>query len=265
MTKIYHFISGMPRSGSTLLCNLLNQNPRFGATPTSGLCQLLLQTNNSWSQISELLASATVADKANTLGAMFEGFHANLDRPVIFSKSRGWVCAFELLENLFGNKPKIIVTYRDIPSILSSCEKLFRKELAHPASVAQFGQNMETLEGRLAHWTDPTQIVGGSYNRIRDCVTRGHRANMHFVNFKDLTFRPKETLMSLYDFIGEEFFTGHNFDKVEQSTHEKDSAHGFVDLHTIRPMIKPVAKDHLEILGDAVKPYLHINYDFIER
>ena len=33
----FHFISGMPRSGSTLLAAILNQNPRFRAGMTSPL------------------------------------------------------------------------------------------------------------------------------------------------------------------------------------------------------------------------------------
>jgi sulfotransferase len=262
MQKTYHFLNGMPRSGSTLLANLLNQNPRFSATSTSGLCPMLLQTNATWNGISELRASAQVADKLNTLRGMVDGFHTNITRPVVVDKSRGWVCAFELLENILGQKPKIIVTYRDLPSILASCEKLFRRELANPASTAQFGSNMETIEGRLAHWTSADQLVGGAYNRIRDCVARGHREHMHFVNFDDLTNNPNQTMRGIYDFLEEEPFE-HNFFNVEQTTHEKDSEHGFVDLHTIRQELKPVRKDYREILGDAVRPYLNFNYDFI--
>lgn len=35
MPQIYHFISGLPRSGSTLLAAILRQNPRFLAATTS--------------------------------------------------------------------------------------------------------------------------------------------------------------------------------------------------------------------------------------
>ena len=49
--KNVHFISGMPRSGSTLLCNILNQNPRFHATGTSGVLDLLLLVRNNWNLI----------------------------------------------------------------------------------------------------------------------------------------------------------------------------------------------------------------------
>lgn len=262
MTKTFYFLNGMPRSGSTLLANILNQNPKFWATPTSGLCPLLLQTNAAWNGISELRASAMPQEKISTLRGMLVGYHSNIDRQVVFNKSRGWVCAFELLENILEHPPKIIITYRDIPSILASCEKLFRRELANPASTAQFAQNMETLEGRLAHWTAADQLVGGAYNRIRDCVARGHRQHMHFVNFDELSSKPENTLGELYAFLGETYFV-HDFNNIEQSTHEKDSEHGFVDLHTIRQELKPVKKDYREILGDAVRPYLGINYDFI--
>lgn len=264
MLKTLHCLNGMPRSGSTLLCNILNQNPRFRATPTSGLAPLLLQIQNLWNDSPELKASATAEDKINTLRGTLEGFHKAIEQPVIFDKSRGWACAYELLESIFGYAPKVIVTYRDIPSILSSCEKLFRKELKSPNSVAKFGQNMETLEGRLAFWSDGSQLVGGAYNRIRDCVARGHRKNMHFMYFDRLTTAPKEALQGLYNFLGESYFEGHDFNNVAQSTHENDTAHGFTDLHTIRKTVAPVKKDFTSVLGDAALPYLKVNYDFLQ-
>lgn len=259
--KTIHFISGMPRSGSTLLCNILNQNPRFWATPTSGLCPLMLRVNYIWQEIPELKASSNAQEKMSLMKGMLHEFHTT-DRPVIFSKSRGWVAALELLRNALETEPKILVTIRDIPSILSSCEKLFRRELKEPGSTAKWGQNMETIEGRLQYWTAGDQMVGGSYNRIRDCVIRGNRTNLHFIDFEELCARPNTTMEAVYAFLGEEAFT-HDFTKVEQSTHERDEEHGFVDLHTIRPEIKPVAKDYRKILGEAVKPYLGFNYDFI--
>ena len=41
MTQKFHFISGLPRSGSTLLSALLLQNPRFHAGMTSPVGTLL--------------------------------------------------------------------------------------------------------------------------------------------------------------------------------------------------------------------------------
>src|ERR1043165_3315808 len=208
--KIFYFIAGMPRSGSTLLCNILNQNRCFWATPTSAACDLLLRTNAFWAQSPEARASTTQDDKVNVMRAILDGYHWTIDRPVIFSKSRGWVVAAELLETVLDAKPKILVTYRDIPSILSSCEKLFRKELQNPKSTATFGPNMETMEGRLAHWTSGDQLVGGNYNRIRDCAMRGNRAAMHFINFDELCASPAAVMGKVYGFLTEKPFA-HDF------------------------------------------------------
>jgi sulfotransferase len=44
--KTIHFISGLPRSGSTLLAALLNQNPQFQANmsgPVAGMVGALLE------------------------------------------------------------------------------------------------------------------------------------------------------------------------------------------------------------------------------
>src|SRR6267154_104760 len=40
-TRKFHFISGLPRSGSTLLAAILNQNPRFRAGMTSPLADIM--------------------------------------------------------------------------------------------------------------------------------------------------------------------------------------------------------------------------------
>ena len=40
-TRKFHFISGMPRSGTTLLAAILNQNPRFRAGMTSPLADIM--------------------------------------------------------------------------------------------------------------------------------------------------------------------------------------------------------------------------------
>ena len=46
------FQSSLPRSGSTLLSNIVGQNPNFHVTPTSGLLDLLY---DDWRAIQETL------------------------------------------------------------------------------------------------------------------------------------------------------------------------------------------------------------------
>ena len=47
MEKIF-FQSSLPRAGSTLLQNILGQNPDFYVTPTSGVLELLFAARNNY-------------------------------------------------------------------------------------------------------------------------------------------------------------------------------------------------------------------------
>ena len=52
MVEKIFFQSSMPRAGSTLFQNIMAQNPDFYATPTSGLCDVLLNLKgNVWNAI----------------------------------------------------------------------------------------------------------------------------------------------------------------------------------------------------------------------
>ncbi len=53
MTNTIHFLSGLPRSGLTHLANILNQNPRFKATATSGIIAIHFLVRNRWVSVLE--------------------------------------------------------------------------------------------------------------------------------------------------------------------------------------------------------------------
>ena len=93
----FHTIGGLPRSGSTLLCNLLNQNPGFYASSTSVLPQTLTAMKNGWSNSPEI--KSDLADSreeietrlSNCMRAVVHTWYADkLENGVAFDKSRAW-------------------------------------------------------------------------------------------------------------------------------------------------------------------------------
>src|SRR5687768_14661463 len=99
----------MPRAGSTILGNLLAQNPRFHVTPTSGLIEALLTLRTSFDQIADFKAAPNAAGKMAAIrGALF-GFFDPLDRPVVFDRNRAWLSELEMAEVLLERKAKVIV------------------------------------------------------------------------------------------------------------------------------------------------------------
>src|SRR3954462_12519362 len=107
--KTLYFISGMPRAGSTILGNILAQNPRFHVTPTSGLLDVLLAMRTAFDQLPDFKAAPNEAGKmAAVRGAMY-GFFEPVNRPVIFDRNRAWLSELELAEVLLQREAKVLV------------------------------------------------------------------------------------------------------------------------------------------------------------
>lgn len=248
-------ISGLPRSGSTLLCNILAQNPEIHTTPTSACHEALFVLRNAWDEWIEHKAAKYLAHEINlqrVLNATLHSYH-DTSRPVIIDKGRGWLSLIELAEFALGRKAKILVPVRSIPQILASFEKLHRKTAHRRRDQGDYFQ-AQTIKGRVQHILDGSQVLGLAYNRLKDVLARGFADRLHFVEFDDLTHSPKETLQGVYEFLELDSFE-HNFSNVDQYTYENDSVHG-LPLHLIRREVKPVKDDSVQVLGvEIVKQF----------
>lgn len=258
MDKRIYFLAGLPRSGSTLLANILAQNPRMYVTPTSGIVDMLVQVRNSWDRNDAFQAANRQLSeeiKERVLKAMLQAYFAHAAQPVCIDKNRYWSEFLEMGAALVGGRDqvKVIVTVRDLRDVLASFERLYRKTsaLGQLHQEANLALKFKTALGRVETFIDDSQPVGRAYNAIRDAVTRGWADRMHFVEYEALTKNPKAVLADLYHFLGEEGFE-HDFDKVEQVTFEDDFVYGFKDLHLIRSQVKPQAPQWPQMFDDAV-------------
>src|SRR3989338_2939577 len=259
--KIFYFISGLPRSGSTLLTNILAQNPRFGVSNTSGIMDVIFGVRNTWDKHIEFQAHPDEAAKLRVMRGILENYYANSDKPVIFDKCRGWLSLIEMAEAILGRKEKILVPVRDVRDVLASFEKLWR-ETSKTSQVGQesaFYFDVQTVEGRAGVWLRGDQPVGLAYNRVRDTLNRGYGDRLYFVQFEHLTSNPEKTMEGIYDFLGEQKFK-HDFAHVEQVTYENDSVHGFKDLHTIRNKVVSVPPQWPSILGPFAEQFGKMNF-----
>ena len=248
--KTIHFISGMPRSGSTILGNILAQNPRFYVTPTSGLVELLSGMRMGYEKIGDFRAAPNEYAKMGSIrGALYGHFEA-VSQPIVFDRNRAWVAELEMVEILLRRKAKVIVCVRDVPEILCSLETLWRENKGSRTIIQQEMKPVEfqSLDGRCNTWLEPGQPVGRAYVAIQDALTRNFRDRLHFVHFDYLTQNPTGALQDIYRFLEETPFA-HDFEHVKQVTLEDDIVHGIMGLHDIRPAVRPVPKRAREMLG----------------
>lgn len=251
--KNFYFISGLPRSGSTLLCNILAQNQElFVSKATSGCHDVLFNIRNQWDKLIEHQAEGVdYKQLKRVLHSVLNSYHTT-DKNLIIDKGRGWLSLIEMIEFITGQTPKIIVPVRNLSEILSSFEKLWRKSTGF--SQWNFEQadyfKAQTVEGRCDIWASAAQPVGLAYNRVKDAISRGYADKLLFLEFDELTSIPSQSLKRVYDYLEQPYFS-HNFNNVEQYTQEDDDGvHRIPGLHTIRPQVSPVIHESKKILGE---------------
>jgi len=250
MKKIL-FNSSLPRSGSTLLQNILAQNPKFYASQTSGVIELLYAARKNYTESLEFkLKGEKYFDKAwlSFCRHGLEGFYEALtDKPICIDKSRSWIYYYDWLNQFYPN-PKIIVCIRDLRSILSSMEKINRKNahIDNPADIPS-KMNFINIEQRVEHWMN-SYPVGLATNRLRNSIQKGDDKNFHFIIYEEFTKNPLQSMRRLYDYIEEPYFD-HNFEKIEQTVIEDDNHHGIYGDHKIKPTVQENPIDWDNILG----------------
>lgn len=251
MSELF-FMSGLPRSGSTLLMNLLAQNEKVFCTPTSGLHHLINQTKDAWNNIIEHRADESAGDDKNLLRILKQillNYH-NTDKPFIIDKCRGWGSNIETLETVLGKKVKVIAPVRDIPEVIASFEALYRKGSYKFGPPAPPPSGM-TTEGRAMHWGSLDGEVGAAYAILQDAHVRGLGDRFLLVDYDFLTNEPEETMKTVWDFLGIPP-TKHDFKNVVNQTPENDKVYNYVDLHKIRNEIKPSKPKANEVLGEQL-------------
>ncbi|MGR9014022.1 MAG: sulfotransferase family protein [Gammaproteobacteria bacterium] len=243
--KTIYLVAGLPRSGSTLLMNILGQNPRFYVTTSSGILDILAGVRNDWDEnkgFSAMGRRQSETIKRNVLEGILQSYFRHTDKSVCFDKTRIWPEYLEMAAAIMGGRDrvKMIVTVRDLRDVLASFEQAYRRTSALSLIPLEREDNIKskTALGRMAYFLGNNENVGRAYNAIRDAVTRGWLDCMHFVEYDQLTKNPKEALEGIYNFLGEAEFI-HDFENVEQVTIEDDFVYGYKDLHVIRQQVKP--------------------------
>lgn len=252
MTPTLHFIAGLPRAGSTVLYNLLAQNPRFHLGTPGGIQSLLFAVRCQWNRMVNFKATPNEEGKVRVLRGMLAGYYAHVREPVAFDRSLGWLFSLEMAELILQRPAKALVCVRDLRDILATLEINWQK-------IPQFrewfqkhprAEQMKTLEGRLQVWSSGEEPLGLAFNQIQDAVTRGFRDRLHFVPFEQLTRDPEATMQGIYNFLGEEAFP-HDFQNIRQTIWENYVLYNLPERHNIPPRITMIPPLWPKILGPA--------------
>lgn len=261
MEKIF-YQSSLPRAGSTLLQNILAQNPDIYATPTSGVLELIFAARANYTNSLEFKAQDADLMRKGFQAFCHEGmkgyYNAITDRKYVIDKSRGWGIHYDFL-NFINPEPKIICMVRDLRDIFASMEKNYRKNPDKVDAILDWSKMQgTTVPKRIDIWAQ-SPPVGMAIERLGEMFRLGINEKVLFVKFEDLCLYPDSELIRIYEYLGIPHFK-HNFDNVEQVTKEDDEVYGAFGDHNIRMKVEPVPSKARQLLGKDVVDWIWNTY-----
>ena len=254
MMKQHYFISGLPRSGSTLLSSILKQNPKFYAdiaSPVESLTESAIDIVTG----SESNLTVTEDQRKNIMYGIFEGYYKHIEKPVIFDSSRGWTKKTHFLKALFPYT-KILCPVRDIVSILNSFEVILNKNCFYTKQINEkvFSQNIfmriqEIFEREIINY----------YSFLQE----GYALNpemIHFIEYENLCKEPEKTMRGVYEFLEKPYYS-HDFENLEYSNENFDRACNLKDLHTVKRRVE-YKPPRIILPPEIVQKYSEMNMEF---
>ncbi|MBD8871346.1 sulfotransferase [Rhodanobacter sp. DHB23] len=235
MFQRIHFISGLPRSGSTLLAALLRQNPRFHAGmsgPLAGLFGALLGEMSARNEFSVFIGDD---QRQRILRGLFDQYYADTRAEVVFDTSRAWCTRLPAITGLFP-QARVIACVRDVPWIVDSIERLVQKNAFQPSSIFNYSPG-GTVFSRANGIAGGEGMLGYAYDALKEAYFGEHADRLLLVQYETLTSNPARALGAIYDFLGEPTFE-HDTDHVQYDASEFDAKAGTPGLHTVRPRVE---------------------------
>jgi sulfotransferase len=200
-------VTGLPRAGSTLLCQLLDQHPDIHCEGRSSpLCNTLLGIRRMVSDDAFFLSqldTAFEASYAHLAGAMqgfLRGWHHDAQAAVVVDKNRAWLHAIELLLHI-EPEARLVVCLRDLGQIYGSIEAQHQRTILvdfidHLADYDRFGR-ADMLFAK-------DKVIGAPLSSLHAVLDLPKRVQerLYFVRFEDLMEKPAACLSHVFSWLG---------------------------------------------------------------
>lgn len=241
MYKNIHFISGLPRSGSTLLSGILRQNPRFYANMSGPVCPLLYDIIGHMSGQNEYYVFISDEQRKRILKGVVDNYYSEYkNADIIFDTNRLWCMNLSMVKTLFPES-RIIACVRDIPWIIDSVEQLVHANSIKPASLFKYNPS-GTVYSRVENILASDGFLGLPFSALKEACFGPHAASLLLVQYETLVTDPTKALDAIYDFIGEPHYR-HDFNSVLLDNDEFDRRLGTNGLHRIRSRVCYVKRE----------------------
>ena len=258
MNKTYFFMSGLPRSGNTLLSSILNQNPNFHVGPNSPVSYISYQLERAIPSREEYINFPKPNFISNIIRSTFDDYYSDVNCEYIVDRSGAWgnLSNIEILKKYITKNVKIICPVRDITEILTSF-------------IVNCNQNPENfIDKRLSKVDNYNrcEFLMKKSSMIDICLTSyytsflpGYEKCFHFVEYNDLVSNPYKEIEKIYSFLNLDLYK-HRFEHIDDCDGYNDDIYG-MKLHSVRSEISRQSIDPKSVLPkDLLEKYSDMEF-----
>ena len=225
------FLSGLPRTGSTLLSAILCQNPIIHAEGNSAVCQLMwdLQTSCLTTANQQLKANNRIDTIHDLVSQVPHIYYKDISESIVVDKCRSWTIPenIELIKNYIDKDFKMIILERPITEIIQSFAKLH-----HENNVPFHWEN------NLRPGSEPImRSISGINHAKKNMKKDNDHSHFLFISYHDLIQHTEETIQKIYTFCKWEYFQ-HDFKNIVIKYPENDEVYQLKGHHTIRSVVQ---------------------------
>ncbi len=231
-----HFISGLPRSGSTLLAAILRQNPALHAhitSPVGSMVGAMLADMSAGNETSVFIDDEQRQAVIRGLFTSYYGVHHA--GKTIFDTNRGWTGRIDLLAKLFP-ECKVICCVRHIPWVIDSVERLIRRNSFELSKIFSYDKG-GTIYSRAEGLMSADGLIGFPLNAMKQAMHGAQSGRLLLLPYDTLAGYPAAALEAIYAFTGLPAFA-HDFENIVFDTAEFDARLGTPGLHDVRPLAR---------------------------
>lgn len=255
MHKTYFFESGLPRSGSTLLSAILNQNPDIHCGAISPVLEIMYYTEQYFEGSEQALAYPKPEQHHKIISSVIDNYYSDVDKSIVVDKCRAWPNNVDRIQEYLAKDPKILCPVRDVLEILASFIQMIHRNSNQVSFVDKalkdYGYEVND-DNRCDYLMSPEGIVDQSLYAFGEGFVKGCEKYMHIIEYNDLVNSPEETMRKVYQFLEIPHYK-HDFSNVSHKYRERDNEiYGLSDMHEIRKQVKKTSKRPEEVLSDYV-------------
>jgi sulfotransferase len=255
MNKTINFLSGLPRSGNTLLAAILNQNPAFHVSPLSPLSSVLYEMDKIKNINENCLRTESNKDRIETLmKSTAQSFYKDVNQRIIFDRDKTWGTPYHinLITEYINPQPKIIFTVRDINDIIASFIALRPSSFVEEYESGSFYMNYYKRfeDGFAEYLMRPNGQIDNALCSLSSSLNDKFSDFFYIVEYKDLVRDPEKTINSIYNFLDIEPYA-HDFLNIKKIESDDDDKVGFPEAtHFVKDSIKPSCIDAKNVLSE---------------